>query len=141
MITFFDTNVLISACQQSHTHHEASFSAFAAARKSNAVCGLHSIAEIYAVATGMPAPYRIAPRDIWLFLQQVEERCHLISLTASEYLRAIEALAETERIGGVTYDALLLACARKSKADRILTWNIRHFRSLAPDLANRIMTP
>jgi predicted nucleic acid-binding protein len=39
------------------------------------------------------------------------------------------------------YDALLLACARKANADRIYTWNLRHFRALAPDLAERIVAP
>jgi predicted nucleic acid-binding protein len=102
---------------------------------------MHSIAEIYSVTTGMPVKYRIAPQDIWLFLQQVRERCTLISLNESEYVRTIETLVGTGRIGGTTYDALLLACARKSEADRILTWNIDHFRSLAPDLADRIVTP
>jgi predicted nucleic acid-binding protein len=43
--------------------------------------------------------------------------------------------------GGIIYDCLLLACARKAQAERICTWNVRHFRSIAPDLAERIVTP
>jgi hypothetical protein len=35
----------------------------------------------------------------------------------------------------------LLACARKIQAERIYTWNARHFQMVAPDLAGRIMTP
>ena len=89
----------------------------------------------------MPGHSRILPQEIRLFLQQVQERCYLISLSEPEYIQTIEALVEANQIGGVTYDALLLACARKSKADRILTWNIRHFRAIAPDLADRIVTP
>jgi predicted nucleic acid-binding protein len=138
---FFDSNVLIAACQESHEHHEQSFEAYSAVMDPKATCGLHSIAEIYAVATGMPAPYRIAPEEAWLFLGQVTERFQLISLNEAEYLQTIEALARSNRAGGVAYDALLLACARKSQADQILTWNIRHFRALAPDLADRIVTP
>jgi predicted nucleic acid-binding protein len=39
------------------------------------------------------------------------------------------------------YDALLLACARKAAAERIYTWNERHFKLVAPDLAERIVAP
>jgi predicted nucleic acid-binding protein len=39
------------------------------------------------------------------------------------------------------FDALLLACARKSHAERIYTWNEKHFRMVAPDLADRITNP
>lgn len=39
------------------------------------------------------------------------------------------------------YDALILACARKVKADRIYTHNLKHFRQLAPDLTASIMAP
>jgi predicted nucleic acid-binding protein len=43
--------------------------------------------------------------------------------------------------GGRVSDALLLACARKSQAKTIFTWNLKHFRQLAPDLSERIRTP
>jgi hypothetical protein len=44
-------------------------------------------------------------------------------------------------LGGIIYDALLLASARKVSADRIYTWNLGHFRMIAPDLAARIVEP
>jgi hypothetical protein len=34
-----------------------------------------------------------------------------------------------------------LACAAKSKAQAVYTWNLRHYQSLAPGLAPRIQTP
>jgi predicted nucleic acid-binding protein len=43
--------------------------------------------------------------------------------------------------GGIIYDALLAACAHKVNAERIYTWNVRHFKLVAPDLEARIMTP
>jgi hypothetical protein len=39
------------------------------------------------------------------------------------------------------YDALLIVCARKWSAGRIVTWNLRHFRALASDIADRIIEP
>jgi hypothetical protein len=34
-----------------------------------------------------------------------------------------------------------MACARKVNAEHIYTWNEKHFRMVAPDLADRIVTP
>ena len=64
-----------------------------------------------------------------------------IAVTAGMYERAIEICAARGLGGGKIYDALLLECARESKSDRIYTFNLRDFRKLAPDLADRIAAP
>lgn len=69
------------------------------------------------------------------------QRFKAISLTPSEYVEVVEGLALSGHSGGMIYDALILACARKSKASRIYTLNQRHFRLIAPDLAARIVEP
>jgi len=89
----------------------------------------------------MPGEYKVAPGDAWLFIRQVTERCALIALSPNEYLATLETIIQNQRTGGIIYDALLLACARKAKADTIITWNVKHFQSIAPDLADRIVTP
>ncbi len=43
--------------------------------------------------------------------------------------------------GAIIYDALILACARKARAEVIYTWNVKHFRLVAPDLSDRIVEP
>ena len=74
-------------------------------------------------------------------MEELAPRFTMVALTAQEYLSAIETAAHL-RIAGVTiYDALLLKCARKVNAERIYTWNLRHFQLIAPDLAERIVTP
>jgi predicted nucleic acid-binding protein len=65
----------------------------------------------------------------------------VISLDSDEYLEAIDAMSRRGLSGAVVYDALILACARKARAERIYTWNLRHFRMVAPDLAAKIVTP
>ena len=64
-----------------------------------------------------------------------------MALDEAEYLGAIRELADRGVSGGRVYDALLLACARKSQAGTIYTWDLKHFRQLAPDIADRIRTP
>jgi len=69
------------------------------------------------------------------------QRFKTISLTEPEYVQAVEGLARLGHSGGMIYDALILACARKSKARRIYTLNPRHFCLIAPDLSSRIIEP
>jgi len=65
----------------------------------------------------------------------------VVTLTTREYLTTIRKAADAGCTGGMIYDALLLACARKSGADLIYTFNIKHFTRVAPDLADRIQAP
>jgi predicted nucleic acid-binding protein len=58
-----------------------------------------------------------------------------------EVAHAIHRTAALKLPGGIIYDALILACARKVQAERIYTWNVKHFQMVAPDLAGRIVTP
>lgn len=69
------------------------------------------------------------------------ESASSLALTPAEYLATSHRLSEAALSGGIVYDALLLACARKCRADAIYALNERHFTRLAPDLSDRIQTP
>jgi predicted nucleic acid-binding protein len=68
-------------------------------------------------------------------------RMTVVPLTVDEYATTIRNAARFQQSGGTIFDALLLACARKVHAEQIYTWNEKHFRMIAPDLADRIVTP
>ena len=90
----------------------------------------------------MPAgAQRFEPEEALLSIEQIAGKLEVITLSAEEYLDQIRKQAAKGIPGGQIYNTLLLACARKAKADRILTLNLKHFRSLAPGLADRIATP
>jgi predicted nucleic acid-binding protein len=141
VIIFFDTSVLVAAFQGSHVHHEQSNCTLASVGPKQGACGAHSLAEFYSVTTRLPIPHRLEPDQSLLCVEQIAEHFQLVALDTDEYLAEIRRAVANGIAGGRMYDALLLACARKAKADRILTWNIRDFRLLAPDLADRIVTP
>jgi predicted nucleic acid-binding protein len=104
-------------------------------------CGAHSLAEVYATLTRLPGEARAHPQAAMHIVERMRRRATVISLDPDEYLLAIESISGRGMTGAVVYDALLLACARKAKADRIYTWNLRHLHAIAPDLADRILTP
>lgn len=139
MSVFFDTSVFIAAFQTQHERHEACHRLFVHTREP--VCAQHTLAEFYATTTGFPHRARLAPEEAMLLMEQIVERCRIVSLSVQEYVDTIRALSANHRIGGATYDGLLLACARKAEVSTIYTLNLRHFHALAPDLADRIVTP
>jgi predicted nucleic acid-binding protein len=138
---FVDTSVLVAAFWGDHPDHNASLDVFTKMRPQIGACGIHSLAEVYSVMTALPVRPLLAPEQVYLFVEQIPERLTVIALQPADYLKTIRELAERRLASGRVYDALLLACARKSKAETIYTWNLKHFQQLAPDLANRVRTP
>jgi predicted nucleic acid-binding protein len=141
MKEFFDTSVLIAAFWGGHVHHPSSVTRFGAANKKHSACGIHSLAEVYAVMTALPVKPAIPPEQALLFVEEVRDRLTLVSLGEEEYFTAIQKSAERGFASGRVYDTLLLACAAKVRAQSIYTWNVKHFQALAPELAARIHTP
>jgi predicted nucleic acid-binding protein len=138
---FFDTSVLIAAVRASDLRHEVSRQLWAQANPQDASCSAHTLAEVYASLTGMRPPNRFRPDQAVLVLNQVRTKLVCITLTVEEVLDVTHRTAALKLPGGIIYDALLMGCARKVKAECIYTWNEKHFRMVAPDLADRIMTP
>lgn len=141
MKEFFDTSVLIAAFWRGHVHHEPSISLFASARKTECACALHSIAEVYAGMTALPVKPPVPSEQALLFVQEVQTRLTLVSLEQDEYLETIQRSAELGFTSGRIYDALLLRAAAKCRAQAIYTWNLKHFRAIAPELSAVIRTP
>ena len=141
MKEFFDTSVLIASFWRGHAQHEASLKLFAAANKKKSACALHTLAEVYATMTALPVKQFIPTDQALLFVQEVRDRCTIITLDEDEYYGTIAQTAEAGLSSGRVYDALLLRCAAKVKAERIYTWNLKHFRTINPHLADRIHTP
>lgn len=145
MKVFCDTNLLVAAFREDHPQHEAARPVIerVKAGKDAGFVAAHSLAETYAVLTRLPGAAQVAPTVAWqLISENVLKGFTIVTLTAKEYAEAIKTAAENGVEGGKTYDALLLSAAAKSGADRILTFNVRHFQTLAdPDLRSRIAAP
>jgi predicted nucleic acid-binding protein len=138
---FFDTSVLMAALLGGHIHHEPSVRLFASADAKESACSAHTLAELFATLTAIPVKPMIPPEQAVLFLEDIRQRLTAIPLASRDYFETIHDAARQGLSGGRIYDALLLRCARNCKAEIIYTWNLKHFRVLAPDLAERLQTP
>ena|SRR5579859_2986312 len=144
MRVYFDTAVLVAASVAGHPHHSQSALALESAMKkrfAGHVSG-HGLSEVYAVLTRTPFSPAIYPAEAWKLVQaNILPYFEIVTITPQMYRETIRECAENGWMGGRVYDALHLRCARKSDCERILTFNVRHFQQLAPDLTQRIGAP
>src|ERR1700677_4365698 len=145
MKVFLDTSVLVAAVIKQHVAHERSFLLLERIhnQKDEGIISVHSLAEMYAVLTKLPPPYRHAPEQALLSIEEnVAKHFKTIGLTGSGYATLLRGAAAARICGGTIYDALLLATAANIGADVIYTLNLKHFQTIAPpDLAAKLSAP
>lgn len=138
---FFDSSVLVPALLPEHEHHARSFAAFASASPKDAACAAHSLAEVYATLTRYPGKERLSAESAALLVQEIERRLTLVWLDGEEYRAAIRRIATMGIVGGAVYDGVVAACALKSRAHCLYTWNVRHFNLLGADIEKLVTMP
>jgi predicted nucleic acid-binding protein len=142
---FLDTNVLIAACLEQHEHHSRALPILEEIhfRKVEGATSAHALLEIYSTLTRLPGAPRMSPTQVTMLIQEnVLNHLTAVVLASKEYEELVLRLGAERRLGGTAYDALHLACARKWAADRIYTFNLRHFQLIAPDdIRKRIASP
>jgi predicted nucleic acid-binding protein len=141
VLIFLDTSVLIPVFLGDHPHHSASIALFSSCEPATARCAAHSLAELYSTLTRLPASHRASPDKAIECVEKIAARFTLVSLDGPSYLAAIQHAASQRVVGGTTYDSLIATCALNSGADRIYSWNTRHFEKLGPDVASRLSMP
>lgn len=145
MQVFVDTSVLVAASESAHPHHAQALPVLrrVARGEDQGFIGMHSIAETYAALTRLPVQPRIHPSDASRIIREnLLQHFTLVPAGEAEYLRALTAVQESGWPGAKVYDALLLACAARSGAERIYTFSLGDFRELASaELRARICAP
>lgn len=140
-----DTSVLVAALIEDHPHYGRASGVLRSAvnNRVDAVASAHALAELYGVLTRAPFTPRIYPSEARRMIEQsVVPHVSLIAITGPEYRSIIAGCAEAGFGGGMIYDAIHIRVALKAKCDRLYTFSVRHFRSLAPeDFADRISAP
>ena len=76
-----------------------------------------------------------------LMVQGIEHRFTLVWLDGDEYCAAIRRMAQLSIVGGAVYGGLVAACALKSGANHLYTWNVRHFDFLGTEIEKLVTLP
>jgi predicted nucleic acid-binding protein len=139
-----DSNVLVASCLSWHEHHEAALAAVRSVAEGpdDLVLVGHALAEAYSVMTRLPAPHRLRPEDAVAVLESVVDvAITVVGMSGRELWRTVRSLPARGVAGGRTYDALIIAAARRGGADRLLTFNLRDFEPLAEGADLEIASP
>ena len=139
-----DTDVIVASIATDHPHHQAAahFRDLVNRGDLSGYLSTHSLAETYAILTRVPFQPRFSAAQVWRVQQDdILPRFELVPLDREDYRRTVDYCSQHGWLGGRIYDALHIAAARKAECDIIYTFNVKHFRELAPDLAGRIRAP
>jgi predicted nucleic acid-binding protein len=145
MKVLLDTSVLIASVVARHDFHSRAFPLLQRIQsgKDEGLASAHGLAEMYAILTKLPPPFRHTPEQALLSIEEnVLKHFQICSLDGDDYASLIRQAALSGIHGGTIYDAVLLKSADKAKPDRIYTFNLKHFLAIAPEtLASRLVTP
>jgi predicted nucleic acid-binding protein len=142
---YVDTNVLVAAFVEGHSHHESARDLLTRVWQDDlrATISTHGVAEFYSVLTRTPFSPRIHPIVAnRLLAESVYPYIETVAYSESDYRTVIASTANAGHAGGMIFDALHLWAAQKANCERIYTFNVKHFRMLAPEeLARKITAP
>jgi predicted nucleic acid-binding protein len=140
MKTYFDSSALVAAMVEEEEHHSRAVSALA--NDTNGFTSTHALAETFATLTSGRLDIQLTPNEATdLVHANVTRRLQVVELTLADYRQAMQNSQAAGARGGAIFDMLHLQAARRGKADRILTINVRHFQTFAPDLKGMISLP
>ena len=134
MKVFLDTSVLVAAVVEKHESHPEAYAVLDRVQsgQDEGYVSAHSLAEMYAVLTKSPPPFRHAPEQALLSVEKnVVKHFKTTSLTGADYMALMRAAALAGIPGGTIYDAVLLKCAIKAGVELIFTLNLKHFQNIA----------
>ncbi len=131
--TALDTSVIIPALLGWHEHHAAALPIVTAAlaEADPVIVPVPALVEAFAVLTRLPPPWRIRPAATRRLLADTfRGRSRIVGLDGDEVWTLLDEVLVSDVSGGATYDAHIAACARKAGAERLATFNRRHFERL-----------
>ena len=143
MKILFDSSILIAAFVESHPKHKSALSFLIKAKKKEFefLISSHSILEIYSVLTSAPFKPKITPIIARQLIENnIMNLAETIYLTDKDYFGIIKKMDKSNLSGGIVYDAILVECALKVKADEILTLNTRDFLRLTKGTSINVST-
>lgn len=136
-----DSNVLVAAAGSRHQHFEASAALIGQAAADSYATARHCLAEFYNVTTGryIPEADPLPPEGAWESLEAFTDVLEVLELNGSQHLEAIRRFAALGGRGARVYDFLIGQVAVVNAIPLVVTWNVKHFAPLFPQL--RVATP
>jgi predicted nucleic acid-binding protein len=129
-----DSNVIVSALLDWHQFNPRALPAINRALADDVlILPQHVLIESYSVMTRLPAPRRVLPQQAFGLLHETFGSCHIISMSAEHTWQFVRE-RDDRTSGGALYDALIAVTAIQAGANRLLTFNPKHFAAFADQI-------
>ena len=143
MRILFDSSTIIAAIVEPHPKHVQALSWLTRAKNKefDLVVAAHSLLEIYSVLTKAPFQPKISPATAKRLIEiNIKKNATIQFLDSNDYLDLLETISSQNLRGGIVYDALICACAKKSSVQKIVTANSKDFHAVNPDTSIQIIS-
>jgi predicted nucleic acid-binding protein len=139
----FDSSVLVAGLVEIHPHQARAQPWLDRMEAGEIAVALtaHTLAETYTGLTNLPITPRIEPCLALELIRDTAAHARIVPITEADYRRTIQRVAERGLVGGLVYDALIAGVAERLKVDRLVTFNVSHFRRVWPEGHDRIISP
>jgi predicted nucleic acid-binding protein len=127
-VTYLDTSIIVPAFAEFHPNHAVCAPLVAAP---DSVTSAHTLAETFSVLTKV---YKFDSEVVATVLATLPSAVRVEPIAIADYFDAMAQSKARRIIGGRVYDALHLAVARRLQVQRVLTFNVGDFTTVAPDL-------
>jgi predicted nucleic acid-binding protein len=129
-----DTSFIVHLLRQRTPEHAVTLDCYLAhkAARDEFVLTDHVLFESFAVLSRAPARIGLRPSDAARLLSTEFEQCEIAPLHPGIGWEAIQHMLARGFWGGRIYDAAIALATAGAGASLLLTWNIRHFVSIAP---------
>jgi predicted nucleic acid-binding protein len=135
MKVFLDTNVLIAASIRQHPHFMPADAALhrCMSGADEGIIHAHSLLEFHSAVTQLPKGLAVPPTQVEpLLAAGILPFVRCVTLDPTEVIATQKQAGYLGLVGGMIYDFFLLQAALKEPVDRLLTFNVAHFRKIAP---------
>ncbi len=124
---YLDTGILIRALLTAHPLHSECVRLVG----DGSVSSCHSLAETFNTLTGH---FKLRNDIAAGLVESLPEQMAFEPILQSDYLKTVQEAQSRGIQGGIIYDAIHAEVARRLKVERLVTYNIKNFRHVAPDL-------
>ena len=128
-----DSSVLVAGVHANHPRHAAAASwLIRNIPLHDLLVAHHSILESFAVLTRLPGDLRLTGAEAKQLLEAtIKTNMQIAGFHASSIWDCIDSLVNHSAVGGNSYDVIIAEILRRSGAEAIATFKIRHFSEFA----------
>lgn len=129
-----DSDVIIELVSEAGTRHEATHASYETlvASGTEFVVTDHALLEAFSVLSRSPAPVGVAPKEAERMLKETLGGHIIAPIRAGLAWETIRHTLDRGFAGGRVYDAVIALATYEAGARLLLTWNLKHFLTIAP---------